>query len=169
MDVKRTQNPPNGGIKSEDGIAMVETLPLLVVFTILVAYGLGMWGSIHTGILHSIAARTYAFETFRNRTNLTYFRENRSGLTRPQHYLKREFRFHAIQSIHAPGEEFYATQRPMALVLDSGRDPASREDHNVNIHSLSGRNPRQGGIGANPIWIMVGYGMCLNPQCGGEP
>ena len=151
-------------------MAIIETLPLIVVFVILIAYGLGLWGSIHTGILHSIAARTYAFETFRNRTHLTYFREEGSGFNDPQQYLNKEFRFHAIQSTVPPqGRTFYATQRPMALTLESEREPASMEDHNSNIHVLSGRNQRSGGVGVNPIWIMVGYAICLNPQCGGEP
>ncbi len=148
-------------------MAMIETLPLIVVFVILVSYGLGFWGSIHTGILHSIAARTYAFETFRNRTHLTYFREQGRGLDTPEHYEAQQFRFHAIQAIQAPGLDFYATQRPLALALKIEKQPNSSQDHNQNIHILSGRNRSSGGLGINPIWVMVGYALCFNPDCGG--
>ena len=160
----------NTSLTSERGMAILETLPLLVVFVVLVSHALGMWGAIHTGILHSIAARTYAFETFRNRTSLFYFRENgRSNSRDLQHYLKDGFRYHGIQSSRATENMFIASQRPISLGSGGqGEGTASSEEHNTNIHTLSGRNPRGSGVGANPVWIMVGYGICLTPSCGGD-
>ena len=42
----------------------------MVIFVMLMSFGMGLFGVVHTAILHSIAARTYSFETFRQRTNL---------------------------------------------------------------------------------------------------
>lgn len=169
MDAK-FEKTLNTSLTSEGGMAILETLPLLVVFVVLVSHALGMWGAIHTGILHSIAARTYAFETFRNRTSLFYFRENGRLNSRDlQHYMKDGFRYHGIQSSRATENVFLASQRPISLGSEGqGLEEASSEDHNTNIHTLSGRNPRASGVGANPIWIMVGYGICLTRSCGGD-
>lgn len=173
MDVKKTQKPSKRGQKSEEGMAIIETLPLLAVFVILVSYGLGMWGAVHTGILHSIAARTYAFETFRNRTNLSYFRDNDAGRRDPRHYAKWGLRLHGIQSRFHTGpseSDFNATKKRLSLVIynDGDSSAATKEDHNLKLEGLIGRNPRGSGVGVNPIWIMVGYTMCLNHRCGGN-
>lgn len=65
---------------NQKGLATIEALPLVVVFVVLITYGLGLFGFVHTAILHSIGARTYAFETFRNRTNVSFF-EIKDGVT----------------------------------------------------------------------------------------
>lgn len=80
----------------QNGMATLESLPLLVIFTFLMSYGMGLFGAIHTGILQSIAARTYAFETFRNRSHLLIYRENISGLYYPLHTGNFGMRYHAV-------------------------------------------------------------------------
>ncbi|RME18011.1 MAG: hypothetical protein D6797_01290, partial [Bdellovibrio sp.] len=81
---------------NQKGLATVEALPLLVIFVILLSYALGTWGVVHTAILSSIGARAYAFETFRNRTNLIFHRDIDGS---PQYYndpQKWGFRLHRV-------------------------------------------------------------------------
>ena len=161
--MKKLNKKPD--LNSEKGTATLETVPLLIIFIILISYGLGYYGAIHTGVLQSIAARQYAFETFRNRTNLNYFLENQSGLESSIFYGESQFRFHGVQSEEATADgSFKATTRPIAIGRQLERRPASQQDHNVNIYNMPYRN--QGAVEVHPIWVMVGYGICLNSACG---
>lgn len=152
---------------SEKGMATLEALPLLVIFSLLMSYGMGLFGAIHTGILQSIAARTYAFETFRNRTNLVIYRENISGLYSPLHTGKFGMRYHAVVSEAASAStqvQFFASERPLAMgraVAQAGREFAV---HNQKVFNEIGL--RNETVEVNPIWIMVGYGICLSATCG---
>lgn len=148
----------------ERGMAMIETLPLLVIFVVLISYGLGLWGTVHTAILHSIAARTFSFEAFRNRTNVTYYRDDSTNILS---YELEQVRFHAVNTDQGPNDRFYATQRPIAIGREVERSEASSVDHNQRIYEIPQRN-REGGVEVSPAWIMVGYGMCLVANCGGQ-
>lgn len=150
-------------VNNESGLATIEAIPLLVIFVIFVAYGMGFFGSIHTAILNSISARAYAFETFRNRTNLTYFREN-SWPT--EHYADHEMRFHGIQTdqiIDQPYGLFTGTARKVAVGLPLEEIKASVEVHNAKVYQIESRNRE---VAVNPIWVKVGYGICLTAGCG---
>lgn len=150
-------------LSNQKGMAMIETIPLLVVFIVLLSFGVGFYGAIHTATLHSIAARTYAFETFRQRSNLNYFREDDSGLSDPRHYKTKGFRFHGVSHETDQRSLFISTARPIAL----GRSVATMENtgttHNTKVFDLQRRNTS---VGVNPIWIMVGYGICIDSRCG---
>jgi hypothetical protein len=152
-------------IKNQRGIAMLETLPLLVVFMVLLGSVLGMYGIIHTAVLHSIAARTYSFETFRNRTNLYFFREDGSAISLNRHlnYAKKGWRYHAVQKEGDSRERFVATDRPISFGRKVANIEASQEVHNSQIFGMQTRNEK---IGVSPAWVMVGYGICLNANCG---
>ncbi len=152
-------------LKNQKGMATVEALPLLVIFLIFIGYGMGLFGVIHTGILHSIAARTYTFETLRNRTNVTYFRENMTGISSPIHFKNFGMRFHIIQNekITDTDGDIVATSRPISMGQPAPRLTASTTDHNVKIYEIAGRNKA---VAVSPAWIMVGYGICLNVGCG---
>lgn len=50
-------------INNEKGMAVLEMIPILVVFVLFINFSLGFFGAIHSGILNSIASRNYAFET----------------------------------------------------------------------------------------------------------
>lgn len=162
---ERTLKPKRRPLgKSERGMATLEALPLLVIFTVLMSYGLGMFGIIHTAILHSIAARAYAFETFRNRTDLSLFRENISGISDPQHTRAFKIRYHGILTENSDGySQFVASERPLAVgrqVASAGR---TLQNHNSTIFNLA---PRNEVVEVSPAWIMVGYGICLDMNCG---
>lgn len=143
---------------------MLETVPLLVIFVVLMSFSLGFFGIIHTATLHSIAARTYAFETFRQRTNLNYFRENGSGVGRPLTYQLKGWRLHAVHSEQDSGADFEASLRSLTIGTTSEPQEATNQEvHNQQIYGILPRNER---ISVNPAWIMVGYGICMTAQCG---
>jgi hypothetical protein len=150
-------------LNNERGMALIETIPLLVIFMLLVAFGVGMFGAIHTGILHNIAARTYAFDTFHNRTNLNFYRDEGTGINNPLWLGKKGWRFHAIQADGAPLNNFYASSRPLRFDRQIAETSSSIEEHNVKIFNIKERNQE---VSVSPIWVMVGYGMCVNAQCG---
>lgn len=149
-------------------MAIFETIPILVIFLVLISYMLGLFGMVHTGILNSISARAYAFETFRNRANLVYFRDrDSSGFNQ---YSQMGVRFHTVNSETMVDDTSstdgqYASLRPITLGRQPAESRSSSQDHNERIFNLSGRN-RKGGVEANPAWIMTGYGICINAQCG---
>jgi hypothetical protein len=152
-------------LRTQKGIALLETIPLLVIFVMLMSFALGLFGVVHTAVLHNIAARTYSYETFRQRTNLTYFREDGSGLvvSTVGVYKRKGWRYHAIQHESDPRLTFVATVRPIALGNQVPAGDASATTNNQSVYQIPVRNDR---ISVNPAWIMVGYGICLNMNCG---
>lgn len=154
-------------LKNQRGIALLETIPLLVIFVMLMSFSMGMFGIIHTGVLHSIAARTYSFESFRQRTNLYYFREDGSGLNPAKsiNFTKKGWRYHAIQHENDQRDRFVATVRPISLGKSlSPQGDMTEQTNNVSIIDMP--NQRNTKISTNPAWVMVGYGICLNAGCG---
>ncbi|MBX3020615.1 MAG: hypothetical protein KF799_02970 [Bdellovibrionales bacterium] len=152
-------------LKSQKGMAIIETVPLLVIFVVLMSFGMGFFGVIHTAVLHSIAARTYSFETFRQRTNLYFFREDGSGTNASTaiNFTKKGWRFQAVQHETDDRKRFVATTRPISLGRAIAATDTNEETHNKDILSLLPRNQR---VAVNPVWVMVGYGICLNAKCG---
>lgn len=164
-------------LKDESGMATLEMVPLILVFMVIAAYTFGMFGVTHTAILNSIAARNYAFETFRHRADLTYFRSN--GTPDKMFFSRVGTRIHGIVSDANPNEtaagSFPATERRIAMGLDSGaieRDLANVDQsranltlHNENVFKIQ-RNAQNESIGVSPVWVMTQYGICLNARCG---
>lgn len=157
--------PVTTPFKNENGIALLETIPLLVIFVMLISFGLGLFGAVHTAILHSIASRTYAFEAFRQRTNLGYFRENGSGLSviGARNYSRQGWRYQAVENEKDNRDFLVPSTRSIALGRQIASIDSSAETNNTSIFALETRNTR---VEVNPIWVMVGYGMCLNMSCG---
>lgn len=153
--------------KSQKGLATIEALPILVLFLTLLGYGLGLFGVVHTSILNSIAARAYAFETFRNRVNLDYFRDRASG--DEILYSNIGNRVHAIndesQATNTGAPNVTASTRTLAIGRKVAPSVASQSDHNEKVFNIEYRN-RQGGVEVSPVWVMVSYGICLNSKCG---
>ena len=144
---------------------MIETVPLIVIFVVMTSFAMGFYGVVQTAILHSIAARTYSFETFRQRTNLYYFREDGSGLlaSKSLNFKKKGWRYHAVHNTYDGRDFFVPSQRNIALGSTAPTSENSKDTHNTSIYNLQPRNER---ISVNPVWIMVGYGICLNATCG---
>ncbi len=161
-------------LNNEKGSAMIEVLPVVFVIVTFITFSLGFFGAIHSGILNSIASRNYAFETFRHRSNLVYFRNNvTKGSDNSQlSYQKLGIRIHGITSEKSPktGDPiWYATARPINInVLSSQKvqeSTGSVSEHNQKVPTISAEE-RNDKVGVNPIWIKSQYGICLNAACG---
>ena len=153
----------------EKGMATLEAIPLLICFLVLIAHSFGFYGIIQTGILNSIAARTYAFETFRHRSNLYFFRENRLQGTVRSNYFSSNTRLHGVNAEDNPinaVQGSIATERQLAIgitVPDEGRTNASI--HNQEVYKIQ-EGQQNTTVATSPVWIMVSYGICLNEKCG---
>lgn len=160
----------------QKGMASIEALLAIPLFVALVAFSLGFFGIVHTGIVNSIAARTYAFDTFENRTYLIYHRGSAGvGGSTPSSHRAKGYRLHAIVSEN-PGDqqEWIVTQRYLAfardpdptnselnVARDSGHKAIQEERFGENILDRGGSRPR-----FNPVWVKAAYGICLDVQCG---
>ncbi len=159
-------------IRNSRGNAMIEVVPVLAIFILIVNFSLGFFGLIHSGILNSIGARNYAFETFRNRADLRYLRDI-DGSDTSFTYSKSQLRFHAIRNESAPnsGLLFYATRRPIKFSDIRGvAEEKGASEHTKNKGIMEGQKASDVGIeeGANPAWIRSSYGICLTANCGGS-
>lgn len=150
---------------NEKGIASVEAALLLSIFVVFMTYCVGTFGVIHTGVLNSISARAYAFETFRNRANLTYFRD--TPVAAPEHTIKAGVRVHGVTSekeIGSGNSQWIVTDRTLSKGRDVAEVKRNRPTDDSKLNELN-ENKRETGE-VNPVWIKTVYGMCLNQECG---
>jgi hypothetical protein len=162
--------------RNQRGQALIEIVPILVLFVLLLNFALGFFGVIHTGILNSIAARNYTFETFRNRADLSYFREEQPGSNSIPTFAKFGRRWHGIVE-NSTNFQWVAVQR--ALRFTEARGPASEGNtatfHNTKVWSLqdgkkvSDQGMDEPGEGSNPVWLKNLYGICLRASCTEAP
>ncbi len=151
-------------LKNERGMAIMELIPIMVILAILINYSLGFFGAIHTGILNSIAARNYAFDTFKHRSNLIYLRDTVGGAL--VNYEKYGFRWHASISDSNKGqEEFIATERRIDFLLKD-QETGSNDVHIKQINTVIDGKRFTSNDGVNPIWVRPQYGICLSAKCG---
>lgn len=174
------------------GIAMVEILPLLVVFVTFFGLAMGLWGAVHSGTLQSIAARHYAFEVINNRTHIEYHRDwekdsdpgngNMFGSSpKPVEYHgemgMRLFAVVTKQPRKDPKE--FVENRGLNFFNDIDRkydEPPGGILSSPQTDSANKYSSRAGFLEEadlfidtpkiNPIWLMNGYGICLNCCCG---
>ncbi|MEQ1875539.1 MAG: hypothetical protein ABL958_02770 [Bdellovibrionia bacterium] len=147
------------------GFATIESVALIVVFTVLFTYALGMFSAIHTGILNSIAARTYAWETLAHRTNVNFFRDNSGRRSAREDTILVGYRVHSVISEdrpNTPDPQFWATERYIA-----SKAPEDLINRNANSHASLNSLKKRDRLGVNPIWIKTAYGICLTSTCGG--
>lgn len=165
MGVEMKSHNKSSILKNKKGFASIEATVLLVLFVSLVYYAFGFFGIVHTAIVHNIHSRTYLFETFRHRTNLMYFRSNRSA---PLHYYNTMTRLHGINtdSKDFPTNQV-ATERAISMGLELNEDGRKANVHNQDIFNRIPASGRNSSVSVNPVWIMTMYGICLNSRCGG--
>lgn len=162
-------------INNNSGMAIFEMIPILIIIVILLNFSYGFFGVIHTGILNSIAARNYAFETFRNRSSLWYFREYKipGGKSFPYHNLNS--RFHAIASDKRAQDSDAAVASEREIAFGTGFGQSDRVGESLSIHNREIASIKDDGTrfkgkeGVNPVWIRPAYGICLNSVCQWNP
>ncbi len=162
----------------ERGFSSIESIILMVCFTLMVTFTFGVFGIIHTGILQSIGSRNYAFETFRHRANLTYLRDadkfggatgeiSLDSYTRTKTVLGDNFRIHFDVNEHADDGKQQPAERPISKgrTLDAvGHNTAAHVQLSNEANLAAGkRYNNQDGV--TPAWIKVAYGICMNADC----
>ncbi len=156
-------------ISNNRGIAILETLPMLVLFTMILGYAIGLWGVVHTAIHNSMGARAYALSTFNQRTDLTVLRDT-SNAPADQQYQTIGFRLHSIftDEVEYDDSPHYVTRRSISIqdslqsLESQDPPPPPATTHNENVHAV-GLESR---IRVNPVWVQTTYGICLNTNCG---
>ncbi len=146
----------------------MESVVLLFIFLVLFVYSMGFFGIVHTAILHSIASRNYAFEIFRHRSNLWYFRQNADN---PLTYHNFRNRLHGTNSeaavLAGAATIQLATERRVAMF----KGDIEAIGRSSNEHAQAGEAVRPGerntSVSLDPVWIKVQYGICLTADCGG--
>lgn len=154
-------------LNSEKGMAVFEMIPIVLIIVLLLNFSLGFFGAIHTGIINSISARNYTFETFRNRSNLNYFKNTDPGAV-STHYFKVGLRLHgSVSEKMSTGDDWKASSRSIdflnfknnAVEIVGADQAAHSKVRDIN----DGRNTT---VGVNPIWIKTAYGICITAACG---
>lgn len=153
-------------IQNQKGSAVFETIPILLAFILLLSFSFGFFGAIHTGILNSIAARNYAFETFRHRPNLVYFKDTSEAPSDLKtNYLKVQTRHHGIGNEFGTNSLYRPSQRPIdkfgLFTFNSGDNPNT---HNIQVRSLNSSR-RNSSIGIETVWLKTVYGICITAKC----
>lgn len=153
-------------INQEKGSAILETLPLLIIFMTILGNMWGFFMVVHSGILSSIGARTYAFETFRNRADLTYFRDQEISTGTPLsktdlvNYYKVGSRIHSVTQSDNDNKFYPLVVNYNQFSPAQAKASGSTEDqHN---HAAIFRDKRTPDEGVKKIWIRSTYGICLN-------
>lgn len=147
-------------LKNQKGMAIIELIPIMIIILLLFNFSLGFFGAIHTGILNSMAARNYAYETFRHRANLNYLRDSSGEVS----YTKQGFRLHATTA-GGVTDRFVATGRPIDFLANSETAAGSKQLHNDQIYNIVDGKRYTAGGGVSPIWVRPQYGICLNAKC----
>lgn len=168
------------------GMASLEAVTLSFVLVVVLTYIWGVFGVIHTGIVNSIAARAYAFETFRNRANLIYLRDGLSpfdqanGAQLPAalaiSYKKFGFRIHGIHSEFSDPNDLNWEAATRKLAFNESEAPIgdSSDIHGKNLNAEMGDVKSETALvtkqnnRVNPVWIKTMYGICLYSSCGGS-
>jgi hypothetical protein len=171
-------------LKNNKGMAVLELVPTLFVYMLLINFSLGFFGIVHSGILHSIAARNYTFETFAHRTNLVYHirpKDPSPAALAKNNFEAKGYRYSGIVSENDKTEtKWIATDRPIAFTSQfggtdndgvdlGGRNPGNvtgeSAAHNTGVRNLN-EAVRNETIAVKSIWIKTIYGICMNSKCG---
>jgi hypothetical protein len=163
--------------KNDNGMAMIEALPVLFMVILVFNFSLGFFGAIHSGILNSIGSYNYTMETFRFRSNLVYFRPG-AGFS---HYAKSMNRVHGIIADGSSSQDIKkgkwpATIRNIAVATNAKLDESlGKSSHNKAEQGNSSAiwfmksdkesDNKEEGPETPEIWIKTVYGICLNADC----
>lgn len=169
---------PKNRKKSEDGMAIIEAVPVLFMMVLVFNFSLGFFGAIHSGILNSIGAYNYTIETFRFRSNLMYFRPG----VEKANYKVSSNRVHGVVkdgTEQSPSEAkgvwpvtvrsvtFSATKsQEIQNTPESDRNYAGRTSSSNIWYVTSLFTPEAGNtVQTAKIWVKTVYGICVTADC----
>ena len=147
------------------GIAYVELIFLIPVFVMFFGLTIGLWASIHSGTLRSIAARHYAFEVLNNRTEFIYHRDTAvEGVGTKQYYKRNGKRIFANVK-HQPVTVTPPDPIPARSWLNLFKGQGSAQDARL----VKGKQTQSGCEKIEPaLQFKIAYGICLDYNCGGD-
>lgn len=165
----------NGHVKNvlrpnNSGNAVLEVIPVIILLIVLLRYTFGFFGVIHTGTLNSISARNYAFETFRHRTMLNYFRAKKLNGYKEDVLL--DNRYHSTVSekriTSSPPRQWASTRSIMFPPIEADDEVGASAGYHNNaiMRDIIPGVRYDKGDGVDPVWIRARYGICLNAGCG---
>ena len=182
-------------MKNNRGLAMLEALPIIMLMFVLMGATLGSWGIVHTAILNSIAARNFTFFYFNNRSDLSYLRDfaRPDGYGLSNDITNKYFRKDGQGTNDGMGKRFFyiwaektpsdaknvmpATLRRVDFrnlknkPVNQGKvlfDGAHSTVDNIDPGKATKMEAGQTRYKHRKAWIMVGYGICLDANCGGN-
>ena len=150
--------------KKQKGMASMEAMASIILYLVFLSFSLGFFGVVHSGIVNSLAARNYAFDTFSNRTYLKYHRD--APGEQLHSHKENGFRLHSILTERNPpnNEDFIATKRSIAFAKMHYRKGRNNNQHMKMVEEeAEGNNNKK--YSFNPVWIKTAYGICLNTRC----
>lgn len=155
------------------GMALMEVIPLIVALMVFFTFAIGFFGIVHSGVLSSIAARNYAFESLRHRSDYMYLRNtsNPSPLYKSQGYLK-DFGYRLHYTVDenynssTGGGQRHVPGRPIALFRETTDTGADVNTHTTQIDNIRS-DQRNASVAVSPVWLRINYGLCLNSRCDG--
>lgn len=167
------QSPRSSIANPQRGLSNVEMIPVLLLFALLFNFTLGFFGVVHSGILQNIAARNYAFETFRNRSNLNRFRPQVDINNAKIVFNRVGFRYHSVRTEGGGSDtdSWFATARPIRFIAANQSDP---DETQMSDHSLVNQIKDPGKAsdvytgedgGLDTVWVKVIYGICVTHNC----
>lgn len=171
--------------KNQKGMAVIEAIPVIFMLILVFNFSLGFFGAIHSGILNSIGAYNYTYETFRYRSNLMYFRP---GVDNRNYSLS----LNRVHGIVKDGSEADLDEDKSVwpttvreITFSSVKINPALNKETESDRKYSGRTSRDNIWFANSIytpdstksiltpriWIKTVYGICINADCvqGGRP
>ncbi len=168
---QQLQKAKGSRLGNQKGIAIFELIPVIIIVTIFLNFTFGFFSVVHTGVLNSIAARNYAYETFRHRANLNFFRDLEAAGGEKVHYHEQQIRYHGTTGEQRPkgGIRWVATVRDIAFVKEEAGledNLGSRGEHQGDLAAVRPDQRIEDSEGFSPVWIQPTYGMCMNFECG---
>lgn len=166
------KNTPSKNVRckrhNQKGMAILETVPMVLIFITLVGFTLGFYGVTQRMILASIAARSYGFELIRHRTNINYLRDVRDGGVHSYHLTKS--RLFASRGSSGTTNDFVAEKMPISFPPRNPAGLGSEDAHNTSAYEDLSRGALQNKRNTkhlfDRVWIKNSYGICIDSGCG---
>ena len=139
-------------IQNEKGTALLESVVFLMAFLTLTAYIVDFFAAVHTGIVNSIHARTYLFETLQHRTDIGLLRQAPESPANPDQQVPafNFSRFHSVSEEFLNGaQNLHPSGRNLTQVSESDRTSGNQN----------------GSQSTSTIYVRTGYGICVDSRC----